>query len=402
MTRRPELMGRVAVMLIIIFVAPFLVLMLDPARASAALLVTHFDTVILGVLTIAVALLALNSYLGIEERVRRRMDEEAEAIKQAQRDYFRWWMDLTASREDPARFERFVERIVQRENVYQFFQSDMQDAFYSLNASPGQLTPTTAGLLVNFLTDHPDLYRDRRWKFYLHMALQNPHGWAQARSDLAVLSPQIQPDREWVEAAIPWLFGLWHEEAPDDYQRELSALVYALAGHFNLTNRIVDAITSLCQQPYSDNAVNWNDDMGVSGQMQWCVRDGKSGALMQWTAHYQDVFRSSFNGHIEISGNSLDLRQRIFEDLTQRNSDGWLKLYRENLDTFRVIALWVPEAIQTRDEFHYGLVVVQRHSTIPLGNGSHPFLTDYLHHLKERQLQVLAVEKIPSKNDVHS
>jgi hypothetical protein len=116
-------MGWIAI--IIIFVAPFLVLMLDPARASAALFVTHFDTVILGVLTIGVALLALNSYLGIEERVRRRMDEEAEAIKQAQRDYFRWWVDLTASREDPPRFERFVQRIVQRENVYEFFQSDM-------------------------------------------------------------------------------------------------------------------------------------------------------------------------------------------------------------------------------------------------------------------------------------
>ncbi len=123
MTRRPGLMGWIAI--IIIFVAPFLVLMLDPARASAALFVTHFDTVILGVLTIGVALLALNSYLGIEERVRRRMDEEAEAIKQAQRDYFRWWVDLTASREDPPRFERFVQRIVQRENVYEFFQSDM-------------------------------------------------------------------------------------------------------------------------------------------------------------------------------------------------------------------------------------------------------------------------------------
>lgn len=117
----------IAVVLVVMLVAPFAVLFVDPTEVAALLLTSHYDSLILGVLTVAIAIAALNTYLGIEDRVDQRMIKVVEEMKNTNKEYLKIMTKLQDSRDDANKFHSVVSDIVKDAEVYRFFAEEIKD-----------------------------------------------------------------------------------------------------------------------------------------------------------------------------------------------------------------------------------------------------------------------------------
>lgn len=361
MSSKTKWLVGIALILVVVLIAPFVMLLVNHKQVGALLVVSHYQSLILGVLTVAIAIVALNTYLGIEERVDQRISKVTEEIKKTNKEYLSVMAVLQESKADPSKFESIVGTTVRDADVYRFFEEDIKQVFYGLNERPGRVTRATGVYLADFLRDNPAFDKDRRWRFYVNVVAQTTSSWACARSEVSFLQ---EIDKAWLDnGGLMWLFSLWQPERADDWKAVLRKFVLDISIHFQTSRDVADTTRAIIQRQYPANDASlWNSPKdGPSGYLVWLVYNRKSESLETWSVSFEDLYCGTSGEEVllpELDA-SVSVRDQALEEFEVRNPG---RTMMEDIDfrKERLIIICSQPWIDLAKRFVYGLVVVQR------------------------------------------
>jgi hypothetical protein len=207
-------------------------------------------------------------------------------------------------------------------------------------------------------------------------------------------------DKDRVIQNLPWLFGQWSENKPDDWKRHLSNLVQALDERFHLSEDVLMEVKRLCDSYYHGIAVtHWQDELGFAGQMTWYLRKTDS-ALDQWLVSYGDLFTPASipAEDIMIDGVRKTVKALVRDDIQQQEQNGApiLSKLREARDHLRTVVIFPQELMQShyQDGWRpYAIVYVKADPLRRVISVPHHTLHDLMTWLdKEHHTTVIAVK----------
>lgn len=351
---------------IVLMVAPFVLTAVDPSRAVGLLAASHFQTLVLGLLTVALAIIALNTYIGLEDRIERKMEELSLAIKQDTKHRLRLLMDLERSRTDPAVFEQVIETITAEPELYAYFQEDIKKVFDG-NQEPGTITAATAGWILAMCQNHPELCRDPHWKFWVSVTTQTTNGWQEALRNVPFLS---QAERDTVIKYLPWLFERWHAEKLGDYQNSLSDLVKKLANHFDMPKQVLPEMKKVIQEHYWANGFPFAGRPG--GKVSWYIRR-QTGELERWEVGYGNLL-DDFNILLDTFSESGESSVGISDALLRDKTIAAITEQRANYPGLMLIVVYpialIRDQIREEKPLSFGVHPVYASPTVPLDLGN--------------------------------
>ncbi|MCL4319078.1 MAG: hypothetical protein M1596_04195, partial [Firmicutes bacterium] len=65
----------------VFLIVPFVLMGIKPTKVAGLILVSHYQTLLVAVLTLAIAMIGFNTYLGLEERISKQVDDLSQQIK---------------------------------------------------------------------------------------------------------------------------------------------------------------------------------------------------------------------------------------------------------------------------------------------------------------------------------
>lgn len=360
------IVGIFLAVLIGILIAPFAMLVSGKHPVGAILLLAHYQSLVTSVLTLAIAVIAFTTYLGLEDRVRRTMTSQIEQLKVENKERVRLLLDLEKSRKDPTEFEGVVARVVTNQSLYNFFKDDIRDVFMGFK-EPGQVTQATGALLSDYFEHNPQCPVDSVFRFLIAVNTQTEESFALAQK----LTPRVisKIDKDKLLGITAWLFELWKPERGERWRKVLSELVQELSTCAGFYNEILTIIRSRCYRVYNgDHESNWQTKAGSVGQLFCYIRHLDTGMLERWNLYYgylfgiQDVPNEVI---LDEQGNRTVTRQIIKKDLIDCAGPGIVRFWEQASDELRVMMVYPDELFHNPHgrALVYGLVIVPRYGT---------------------------------------
>ncbi|POB10222.1 hypothetical protein [Sulfobacillus sp. hq2] len=378
-------------------ILPFLALLIKSPETNALILVTHYQSLVLAVLALAISVVALTTYLTLEERVRETMASEIGKLKEDNKVRVRLLLDLEKSRADSLQLEKTVERILTSVDLYEFFQNDIREVYCSYT-KPGQITTATAVSLRDFFRKHTQYDIDPVWRFLIDISTQTEQGFDEAKQLWPLVEKKV--NRVQMFLTIIWLFGLWDSLQEASWCKSLSSLLLDASNHLHLRDRVIPIIQSRCESVYRDHEPNWTTTTGAVGQLTLYVRHGDTTHLERWTLYYADLFGNQPIPNETMSGQDshpTTTRQFIVNNLRLCADANYLESLKNNKDEVRVMVVYVDRLVHER-ELVYGLVMVSRRALANFANicESHTLETFTKKIESDHNVKILWVAKDPN------
>ena len=249
---------------------PFLALLVKSPETNTLLLVSHYQSLVLAVLGLSIAVIALTTYLGLEDRVRQTVAGEISAMKEDNKVRVRLLLDLEKSRAEPVKLQGVTERILTDTILYEFFQEDLREVFLSY-IKPGQITVATAIALREFFRKHPQYEIDSVWKFFIDIATQSEQGFNEAKQCIPLVLQKVS--KKQIFLTLIWLFDLWDSTWDANWRRALSDLLLESSNQWHFRETVIPTIQQRCEWVYDRNhEKNWRTTTGSMGQLTLYVR----------------------------------------------------------------------------------------------------------------------------------
>lgn len=343
--------------LFIIVVAPFALIVVAPSRTARLMLVAHYQGLVLAVITLAVAILAFITFVGLDDRIESHMQRLSEQLRNDNKAKLRLLWDLEHAQGNPSDFEAVVEAITQDRETYAFFRDDLQRVFLQYN-KPDQVTPATAERLHRSLTEYDMDRHNASWRFWVNLARQSIDGWQGALKYANAL-----PDGDWerLKAWLPWLWSQWHPNHPAEWNTSVSNLVDALQRRFHLRDRASEEMERLGHEAFPGiNPMQWSTRTFTTPVL-WYLRQ-TAGELTVWKAHYGDLQGMSSDSD-DSTGKPKNFLNDIQNDFLKRDQDRYEHLARAS-DTVKVVVVYphdlMEKAIHEKSVLPYGLMLIAR------------------------------------------
>lgn len=342
---------------------PFLALLVKSPKTNALLLVTHYQSLVLAVLGLSVAVIALITYLGLEDRVHQMLTREISAMKEDNKVRVRLLLDLEKSRAEPAKFQEVTERILSDTVLYEFFQEDLREVFLSYS-KPGQITVATALTLREFFRKHPQYEIDSVWKFFIDISTQSEQGFIEAKQCIPLVLRKVS--KKQIFLTLIWLFDLWDSTRDTNWLRALSDFLLESSNQWHLRETVTPIIQQRCERVYDRNhEKNWSTTTGSVGQLTLYVRYMDTTNLERLTLYYADLFGVQAIPNEEMldqTNRTITTRDFIIEDLRMCADKTYLQSLEDKKNEVRVMVVYPDRLIHER-EFVYGLVIVSHHGS---------------------------------------
>ena len=346
---------------------PFLALLVKSSETNALLLVTHYQSLVLAVLGLSIAVIALTTYLGLEDRVRQALTREISAMKADNKLRVRLLLDLEKSRVEPVKFQEVTERILTDTILYEFFREDLREVFLAY-IKPGQITAATALALRDFFRKHPQYEIDSVWKFFIDIATQSEQGFHDAKHGIPLVLQKISTKQ--IFLTLIWFFDLWDSTRDANWRRALSDFLLEASNQWNFRETVIPTIQQRCEQVYDRNhETNWSATTGAVGQLTLYVRHLDTSNLERLTLYYADLFGVQAISNEEMrdqTNRAITTRGFIIDDLQRCADSTYLQSLEDKKNEVRVMVAYLDKLIHERESM-YGLIVVSRHgpSIIP-------------------------------------
>jgi len=381
--------------LFIIVVGPFALLVVAPGRTASLMLVAHYQGLVLAVITLAVAILAFITFVGLDDRIESHMQRLSEQLRNDNKAKLRLLWDLEHAQGNPSDFEAVVETIAQDRETYAFFRDDLQRAFLQFK-QPDQITPATAEHLHRSLTEYDMDRHNASWRFWVNLARQSIDGWQYA---LKYANALEDPDWARVQDWIPWIWSQWNPNNPGAWNTAVSNLVDALQRRFHLHDRASDEMVRLCHGKFpGTNPMLWAN-RSFATPVQWYLRQ-TGGNLVVWKARYGDLQGMSTD-YDESTGDPIDFLDFICKDFCERDGERYDHLTKAAA-TVKVVVLYpydlMKKAIQKHGNLPYGLMLIARETFYTVGSPipSQTAWSEFLARMEQEQkVELLWVAEEP-------
>ena len=377
---------------------PFLALLVKSPETNALLLVTHYQSLILAVLGLSIAVIALTTYLGLEDRVQRALTGEISTMKEDNKVRVRLLLDLEKSRAEPVKFEGVAEQILTDTILYEFFQEDLRDVFLGY-IKPGQITAATALVLRDFFRKHPQYEIDSVWKFFIDIASQSEQGFNEAKQCIPLVLEKVSTKQ--IFLTLIWLFNLWDSTRDANWSRALSDFLLEASNQWHLRETVIPTIQQQCEQVYDRNhEKNWSTTTGAVGQLTLYVRHLDTSNLERLTLYYADLFGVQAIPDEEMrdqTNQAITAREFIVDDLRTCADTTYLQSLENKNNEVRVMVAYPDTYIHERKSV-YGLVVVSHHgpSIVPNPCEEHTLQAFARNMESDYNIKILWVAKDPN------
>ena len=348
-----------------VIVAPFALLVVAPRRAASLMLVAHYQGLVLAVITLAVAILAFITFVGLDNRIEGHMQRLSEQLRNENKAKLRLLWDLEYAQANPSDFEAVVAAIAQDRETYAFFRDDLQRVFLQFKA-PGQITPATAEHLHRSLTEYDSDRHNASWRFWVNLARQSIDGWQYALKYANALE-----DTEWLRMQdwLPWIWSQWNPNNPGEWNTAVGNLVDGLQRRFQLHDKASQEMEQLCRGKFpGTNPMMWSTP-SFATPVRWYLRQ-TGGTLVVWEARYGDLqgMTTDYDNSTENRTNFLDF---VRKDFRKRDGERYDHLTTV-ADMVKVVVLYpydlMTKAIQEHHELPYGVMLIARQLFVSAGS----------------------------------
>ena len=315
----------VAVSIAIVMVAgPWALLLVSKVRARDVVLIAHYQSLILALIALAVAVMGLISYLSVEQRVQDQMASYYQIIKAENKTRLRELLSLEQilNHDDTEDFEEFVTKAIKDVEMWEFFQKDIEDGFMDMMWS-SRSNVRTSVIILRFLQRHPECGIEDRWRFYLSAMSEEPAFLPDALTLVSQLSRE--QDGGWFISHTLRLVELWGDFS-EEQRRLIGELIRALRKQLIDTSRDISEPLEKHFSSFLNAHSEWPERF--EGHLDMMICDSRTGepSFREW--QYFDVLSDEgWASKTLIDGQSVreilatDIQNWMGEQLFQRLRD---------------------------------------------------------------------------------